>query len=321
MLNETISDFMEVMYPAERYALLEEIILFLEAGPNESIQEDIEALMFSPGEASMRDERHDVEGDVDVNVKSDLSVKSEDVIRDQISEYLNTAVVTDLRGFGIEVAPDATLNQIFTVLKGISGLENYEDVATLIQVASIDTDNIERLAQILEIVTLESADNLCCVIDSVSDDLIRGILKLSVTRADNAYEELESDNMKRFLMRIRAYREYTQNAGFETLKIWEYIPSIVMGSDLDVYLDSGVFTELIENNNIEKLAIEMYGLTLVSAQSEDPLTAIRDVAEKYLSDTVRTSQLNSEVIRINGGYAKFLQEAINRDRMGGMLNG
>lgn len=318
MLTEFLEEYMEPLYTAEAFELYRDVILFIEAGANESIQEDLVAKLLSPLETSMRDESLD-DDDNDIDVKSDSGSIPEEVGRDQLVSYLETELRSMIRNFGVTVSDVATMREMYQLLVGLYSIDKYEDGATIVQIVSIDTDNIERLSQALEVVMAEPASYYEGFVEDVSDDLIRAIQKLTIERIEDAYAEMEDSEMRQYLTRIRAYREYMQSRGFDNLNIYEFISTIVMGQDLETYLNSGFLSETISNNNFEKIGNEIYGLALVSSQSSDPLGAIRDVAEKFLGDSHRVLQLNNEAIRINGGFSKFLQEAINREKGGGSL--
>lgn len=319
MLTTFLDEFMEPMYTPEALVLYTDIILFMEAGPYETIQDDLMAMALAP--VSTSDPRDLDEGD-DFKVKSEITVKGEDQIRDEIVAFLQTALIKDMRTFGVEFSEEATIDDMFRLLKGMYMIDNYDDVSTLIQLVGIDTDDTERLATVLALLIEESMDNICTLIDSVSPSLIRGIQKLMINRADSAYDQMESDEQKNYLLRIRAYREYVASRGHQHLKLYDFIAATLMGQVLEAYLDSGVLNDLIENNNMEKLSLEIYGLALVSSDGvNDPLTAIRATAERVIPDSSRVTMLINEVIKVNGGYSKFLQEAINRDKAGGIING
>lgn len=301
-----LDEFIENSFTQELGETVRSIIGFYANGDREGFEEEIITMMLAP----VRDA--DGEG----------LPKNDDTTREQVLGYLDRVLREDLVGFGITPVEHARLHELFTVLVGVQSIEDYDDLATIIQIASSEEDDLEKIAQILDRVSLLDAYSVIDLIDEVSHALIERINDLAVNQSEAAYSEMEYQRIKEIVPTLRAYANWLRETGFETIPAFEYLKDTRIGDSFELYLDNDVVVELLEAGNMQKTAMNLYALALASSDARnDPVDAIRKQADKLLSDTVQIVKLNNETTKVNGNFSKALAQVLRVNKLTESQNG
>jgi hypothetical protein len=288
VLDESLDNFFEAVLTGERYKLYVDVISYLESIEYSTIQDELLNLMYQ----SIGDE-------------NEKQPKPESTICDEMHAHLLQCLVTQLRISGVSVEEHTTLKDVFDLAVGIAQISTHEDVASIIATTGSDDGPIDKLAEILQLVTSQPADHWIISLESVSPQLIQRISELSVLTVNDEYEQMETT--AEYLQKLRIYAEYVRTIERDLL-MFELVETNVLGSDFETYINSGKIHDLFEGNEMDKLALELYGMALMSNDAKnDPPAAIRAVIEKYLSDATRIVKLNVEVGKVNVAFVKFFQ--------------
>lgn len=291
MIDSALDNLLEVTLTPERYKLYIDVISYLESIEYDTIQDELLNFAF-------------------MSIADDEKVpKPESTVADEIHGHLMQCIITQLRITGIEVVEDVVLKDIYDLAVGIKHIPSHEDMGSIIASCSTDDGPIDQLAEVLHLVTTIPTVHWTMVIDSVSDQLIKKIQQFSSTVINSEYEEVE--RMEDYLQKLRVYKEYTDKLERELL-CYALVETNIIGREFETYINSGILTDYFEGNQMDLLALEIYGVALMSSDARnDPPAAIRTIIEKYLSDSVRIVKLNAEVAVVNGNFVKFFQTATN----------
>lgn len=288
MLDESLDNFLEASLTAERYKLYVDVISYLESIEYSTIQDELLNLAFSS--ISDEDDNHD---------------KPDSLICDEMHAHLIQVLVSQLRVNGVTISEETTLKDTYDLAVGIAHIVGNEDVASILATAGNDEGPIDQLAEILHLVTTVATEHWLTMIDEVSPQLIKRIVELANRTVDAEYQEMEAT--AEYLQKLRIYSEYAHNAGRD-LKCFDLVETNILGRDFTFYINGGTINELFEGNEMERLALELYGMALMSADAkDDPPAAVRAIIEQYLSDTTRIVKLNNEITQINSNFVKFFQ--------------
>lgn len=289
MLDPSLDNFLENALPAEKYKLYADIISYLESIEYDTIESELLNLIFM----SIGDENEKVP-------------KPESTCVDEIYGHLRECLISQLSQSGVKANEDVKLKDVYDLAIGLFHIGTHEDIAGIVACCSLDESPINRLAEVLQLVTTVSADHWLMVIDEIQPEVIRRIVEMSKQTIDSEYQEMEKT--AEYLQKIRIYSEYCVKNGESDLEIFRLVQRVVLGQNFEVYLHSGVLHELFEGDEMDKLAKEMYGMALISNDaSKDPAAAIRTIIEQYIEDTRRIVELNSQVQLVNAEFVKFYQ--------------
>lgn len=287
MLDASISNLIEMAATDERATLLKDCIMFLESMEYDSLQAELLNIIY---ESFANDEAIE---------------KPESVIMDEIHLKLVGAFIDQLRSNGIEVDPDAKLKDLYDLTVGISHIPTYEDMGSIVAACGSDDGPVDQLSEILQLVTTISSEHWHTVVEDVSKQLISTIIEYGGARANDEYDQIEATD--RYLSKLRAYSEFVDKLD-RKLAFFELVESNKLGLPFTKYIDSGVVSEYFDGNEMDKLAMELYGMALMSADGNaDPVTAIRNTAEQYINDPARLLNINIEAGKINAAFVKFYQ--------------
>lgn len=288
MLDESLENFLEATLTGEQYKLYVDIISYLESIEYDTIQAELLNLAF-----------------MSIGDENEKQPKPESTICDEMHGHLFQVLMSQLSQNGIEVAEGSNLKDTFDLAVGVLHISGHEDLASVIATASNDDHPNDQLSDILQLVTTIPADHWTMIIDSVSPQLIQRIREMGTQVVNTEYQEMEET--AEYLQKLRLYNEFIQKQD-RNLKMFELAANTILGRELETYINSGIIDDLFEGNEMDKLAMELYGLCLMSSDAKnDPPAAIRAVVEKYLSDTTRIVRLNSEMGIVNAAYVKFFQ--------------
>lgn len=292
MIDATLDNLLEVIVTSERYTLYLEVISYLESIEYDTIQDELLNFAFS----SIADDRERIE-------------KPESTIADEIHAHLMQCLASHLRQGGIETTDEATLKQRLELAVGVAHIPTYEDLGSVMAATYVDDTTTQKLAEVLHVVTTIPTVHWTDILESVSDDLIKKIQQLSTGLISEEYAEV--DRLNEYLLKLRIYKEFAESIGRELI-FFKLVENDRIGRLFEDYINTGILTDFFEGSQMDLLALEIYGMALMSSDARnDPPTAIRNIIEKYLTDTNRTVKLNTEVTAVNGNFVKYFQTASN----------
>lgn len=290
MLDESLDNFLEAALNAEKYKLYVDIISYLESIEYSTIQDELLNIMFM----SIGDDNEKIP-------------KPESTICDEIYGHLRECLISQLSQSGVKASEEVSLKDVYDLAIGLFNIGQHDDLAGIIASASIDGGPLDKLAEVLQMVTAEPADHWAMVLDTVEPEVIKKIIELSTDTINSEYQVMEET--AEYLQKLRCYAAYVKERDM-TLELFDLVGSVILGSEFEIYINTGVLNEQFEGNDMHRLGLELYGMALMSSDAKgDPVTAIRNVIEKYLGDTIRIVQLNVEVGKINAEFVKYFQTA------------
>lgn len=289
MLDQSLDNFLEQALPAEKYRLYVDIISYLESIEYDTIEGELLNLIYM----SIGDENEKVP-------------KPESTCVDEIYGHLRECMISQLSQSGVIANEEVKLKDVYDLAIGLFHISTHEDIAGIVACCCLDEPPIHRLAEVLQLVTTTSADHWLTVIDEIQPEVIRAIVKMSKQTINSEYQEME--NTADYLQKLRIYSEYCVTKDATDLKVFSLVENVVLGQNFTTYLDSGVLHDLFEGDLMDRLALEMYGMALMSNDAQkDPVGAVRTVVESYLEDTRRIVALNSAISLVNAEFVKFYQ--------------
>lgn len=291
MIDATLDNFLDVSVTPEVYKLYTIIIDLLENMDYDNVQDVLINIIFS----TVKDEE-------------DSEQKPDNQICDEIRDHLNATLTNKLWEFGIELSENATMQDSCDLLIGFIRLADNEDESGILAIASGDDTPHGKFCEMLHFVTEQPACHWENIMDAVRPEVITKIVELMKETISTEYQKQEGT--EQYLQKIRIYASYLDDFR-QSLAVLKMLDSVILGAPFETYINSGVINDLFDGNQMDRLAMELYGMALISGDAnQDPLNGVRTVIEKYLSDTARIVKLNTEMNFINAGFVKFHQTAI-----------
>jgi len=193
---------------------------------------------------------------------------------------------------GITLVEDAQIETLSIFIKGILDIQDYEDNATIMKVASIPGMPEEVFAEILALVTTLTVEELMDSIESVN--------QLVVTRICNLFSDYDQEQTseQEQMAQIKYKNMYTL--------ISELYPDAVFS--ITAYLQNGldlgypflIYINLI-GSELEDLPVELAALNLfmICMISEDgivsPRAVIHEHIQKYIFDIDKITKIDIEI--------------------------
>ena len=290
MLDETLDDYLEHTVSPEKYGLYAKIISLLEGVDHDTIQDELIGIINS------------VVGD-----EEDAIHKPDNEICDELHSHLSNTLIDELHSAGVVVVEGIRLNDVFELYAGILQITSSEDVDALLAVVSGDSDTIGKLSEMLHLTTSTDTCHWEVMMDDVSPELIKLISKNIKAAITDGYNKLEQS--EGYLEKLRVYAQFIAERD-QSLLMFSMVDTVVMGGEFETYINSGLLHDLFDGNDMPKLALELYGMALMSSDArQDPVTAVRVCIEKYVTDTSRIVKLNADITHVNALFVKFYQLA------------
>lgn len=287
-LDDSLDNFLEAAVSPEKYKLYTEIISYLESIEYSTIQDELLNIMYS----SVGDE-------------DEKQQKPESMICDEIYGHLRECLISEQSRNGITLAEEINLRDSFDVCLGLLHIAGYEDTSGMMASCYSDSSSVDKLAEILQLVTTVHADHWAHLLEMVENDVIKRILEICNQTVNSEYEAMQQTGD--YLAKLRIYNGFIQQFDMK-LAVFELAENTMLGQDFETYINSGKLDDLFEGIEMRRLGLELYGMALISSDAKnDPVNAIRGVIEKYLADAVRIVKLNSEVSLINAEFVKYYQ--------------
>lgn len=288
MIDMALLNLFDCTVTPERCQLYKDAITYLESIEYDTIQEDLLNIVF---ESIDREEKIE---------------KPESMIIDEIHSHLTDCYIDQCRKTGIEVTEETTLRQLVELAIGVGHIPTYEDMDAIVASTVTDDGPIDQLAEVLHLVTTKSVEYWMEILESVSKQLIDNIQHYGGNLVNEQYAEVE--RLETYLSVLRSYREFMSKTDRQ-LKMFTLIDSVPIGQPFTEYLNTGILNELADSNQMDLLAMELYGMCLMSEDGHrDPPTMIRSIAENFLHDSMRVVKLNNEVATLNASVVKFHQQ-------------
>lgn len=295
MLEDVLDNYLEAMVSPEKYALYSTIIGFLEGIERDTIQDELIGIINST-----------------VGDEEDSTHKPDNAICDEIHSHLHSELHDGLIAMGIQVVHGISLNDVFELYSGMAHIGSSEDTDGIMAIVSGDDDNVGKLAEILNLITSIATCHWEVLLEEVAPELIKKISGNAEFVITHGYDALEIN--EGYLAKLRIYAEFIQQRD-QQLLMFSMIDSVILGSTFETYINSGLLHDLFDGNEMPKLAMELYGMALMSSDArQDPVNSVRNIIEKYLNDTNRIVKLNAEIGQLSAHFVKFYQLAAASSR-------
>lgn len=175
---------------------------------------------------------------------------------------------------GIDVNTHATSESLCELLNGLQVLENYADPAAIVQYINQDGADIDKLADLLTLVTSKHDTYFLNFMNSVKPALLRRLYEMYEAGANNSNTDgdaLENEANIARLKKLNEYDYFKLCHGYEMIKA-----GLPIGMDFVAY--AGYIRSLIDEAEPEQAAKE---LAVILAMSSDGLLLPQQTYQKY----------------------------------------
>lgn len=220
----------------------------------------------------------------------------------QIVQLTNQYQADILRAHDVLLTPDqAVPTSIYnTFIQGLVDLQNYEDVGQLSRLTLLDTSSEEVFAEVIALVSHQSADELLPYLEQVGQALILRLREYAYTPAITLLEASVPGERQRYLDALNAYCDMVGTRDF--FIVVKLQSGMQPGYPFDVYL-----THDLEQLEEKTLADELIATAFVSRDGFDnPRSVIKANLERLVFDL---DQLTRVDILINQRLVEFAKHA------------
>lgn len=208
-----------------------------------------------------------------------------------------------LKMFGIQVQDDTLLSQIGELIEAFTVLESYEDSVNVVAYLLGESTNVDRVCNLLSLVTPYPIEHWLTVLSEVSNTLIKTLLDLHSEKANNSQvdgeEELDTESKQKIVDRLKEFykdEELKNCIGFQLIT-----QGVVVGSTFITYVDKvRSYLEMLPNNT---LVNELFILLVMSRDGFlNPMTTYQTYSGKIFDDIAKITTINTALI---AKFSKF----------------
>lgn len=204
----------------------------------------------------------------------------------------------------IHIKPGLSLKLLADIVNGLLEIDNHESQDQFFKIANQEGRPIEKLCEMLSMVTTHNADELMQVIEEVSDGFF-----LRLKDAGHA-DTLEDDNeLHERRERIHAYRKfdiYLSSIGGSIVQV----PNL-LARGINPAMPFSLYTGLIDGlqpiQSMHPLLIarELFAAALISSDGySNPGETVKNCLEEYIPELNAISAVMIEVRQLMMGYSK-----------------
>jgi hypothetical protein len=209
---------------------------------------------------------------------------------DAIIDLINSSQVFILKQHSIVLNDGAPITVRTQIINGLLDLEDYESPEMVVLAARIDGDPVERLAEVLSLTTLFTADELAPYFEDVSVSLLNLIIDQATLKINVQLDEEPAASFD-----DKPAAKYFLDLGAPDLIIMRYIrDGMHIGYPLKVYLDQ--FGHELEDLPVQSIAQNLIMTCLVSSDAKDTIKASIDLCiDMYITDINVITRVGQEI--------------------------
>jgi len=220
----------------------------------------------------------------------------------QLLSNMTVRVMDDLiHQRGIHTTEGVTLHQKTNLMRGLMALEHYENPQHLLDIMNSDVNEIEKLAEMLAIVTEEDEDDMMTWFDDVLPSYIGTLRDALETQNENDASE---DEVIYQAQRIAMYQQFCNFLGKDNLIMTDLFKrGLPVALPYKNYLD--VIGRQFEAMEPDAIAENMLGMAYASSDGmENPISAIQPLLETVIADPAKITRVD---VRITDLFVRFNQ--------------
>jgi len=199
----------------------------------------------------------------------------------------------------VYVVDGTPLDVTTSLLEGLLALPEYEDMATVYRIATLDQDPVEGFCQAMQLVTPYAADNLVMSLESVGGSLLRRMREIAGTREEEMLSEEERIERASHISKINQFCRYTRSRHYRMIDMLQDGWSV--GYPFTVYADD-VGREF-EGVVPEQIAKEMILMAFASSDGAvNPRAVIKPNMERYIASMNVMTRVDIEVNKLLQGF-------------------
>lgn len=185
-----------------------------------------------------------------------------------------------LNEHGVMLVETADLDTRTMIIEGLLSIQNYELINDIEAAASISSDPIEALCEVLTLVTGRTVDELMVEFHYVSGGLIKKIIEMASVDTQAEPDE-DQAQLRQIVDRAMGFYKYLDVG--ESLFLQTVRNEIPMGMPFETYL--GILGRDVEQLKAEDIALNMTMMALISIDwHQNPISAITKYLETIVAD-------------------------------------
>ena len=209
---------------------------------------------------------------------------------------IHTDILTNIIGeFGIGLSEDISLEDLINILEAVIYLEDYEDKETIFNIISVDEDNVVKLTDCLDVVSIKDNIYFQEFITKVNPNLISKLythcLKEIKTEVNEDTDTKKIKEISKKLKELKDNPTYNKSLVFDLIK-----NGLNLNLPITLYLSLFKDTLFSDELTQEQIAVNMSILGLISSDT-DYIKELTDTLPKYVLDLTEVSTILSNTRR------------------------
>ena len=211
---------------------------------------------------------------------------------------IKNILVDILKEHGFVLSDEASLEEVSIIAEAIIDIQNYDDKESINRFLETDLDDIEKISEILALVSHVSATNIAISINDINPSIFE-LLK-QITTEEAIQDQTDPELTKNVISEIKQFKNFVSSdelIGFKLLK-----------NDFKVLSNFDFYNRYLKNyvtdfTNIETVSREFYLVFLMSRESyNNPLNFYRKISDSLNLDIQVITRLN---IALNNLHNEF----------------
>ena len=222
-------------------------------------------------------------------------------IQQQFHDQLDGMLHSVLNQHGVFIQDNTSFEMMNVILEGISSVESYIDREAILTIISTENTDEEKLADILDLVTIIDSDSILLTLERVNPSIIRRIKEL-VEEHKAIADVISNTEITQIKAKAAWVKRLYELSGPEVKDCSNSVlyPKLTEGLRLNLsfqfYYDM-LWDEISQSTNAG-IARELVGMAIISNdQSERVLEVIREYVGKNFYDLDQIGRINDIAMR------------------------
>lgn len=235
--------------------------------------------------------------DIFENVISDDTNSDDKTILDKLLVNLRTILTYLLTMQGVQLNENVTASQVNEITDGLFMLAHYEDQASISSILDSDESTVEKVCELLTLVTPYQSDALMGMIDSAEDRFTEDFKERLVYKEEEMKEDVQlvGKQIKAYI----AFKNHLSNAALYSDKLFQYVGSIGLLFEDYLRLYQLDHDKTLGTMTPEVIAKDLVALSCLSSDGcGNSLITIRKHLSTLFSDISTSTKVDIEVSKL-----------------------
>lgn len=231
----------------------------------------------------------------------------------EFENLIRNTLLTVLKEHAIILNEECDLETIIEISSGIHEIQYYEDKETILRIIETDYSDEEKLATLLNLVTLLSVDKILINIEQLDNNIFNLIVETCAYSDSVVVDPVEiSKAEKAIIKNIKMFRDFTSKSELIGFKIIEKGFTVNLSFDFYYRYLKHMLKDVVDSKAI---ALEYFLILMMSKESHlNPINYFRKISTNITEDIGLITKIDIELNKLYNDFDKYKLKFIFIDK-------